>query len=178
MQIATTSPTGYSEELAYSSPLLPWDYYTGIGRPVMRNLDDLLNVLDQMIKKYPTNPAGDKAYPISLWNSWDGDSGLSNVVELVKWYGQEVNGSITLDYNDTMKDSTDDAGAYRKILNFYYKANQRGLVDPDSFAQTWIRLTQNTPQRGYIFSGISGSADFGTPPTGPIRRWVYHHPHC
>jgi len=35
-------------------------------------------------QKVPDQSCGDKAYPISLWNSWDGDSGLSNVVELVK----------------------------------------------------------------------------------------------
>jgi multiple sugar transport system substrate-binding protein/putative aldouronate transport system substrate-binding protein len=155
LEIATTSPTGFSEELPSTSPLLPWDYYTGIGRPAMRTLDDLLDVLDLMIKKYPSNPAGDKAYPISLWNSWDSNSGIENVLQLTKWYGQEVNGSISIDYNGVIKDSLDDAGAYRKIVNFFYKANQRGLVDPDSFAQTWDSVNaKHTAKRVYLLWNI------------------------
>ncbi|MDR1219228.1 MAG: hypothetical protein LBK73_06405 [Treponema sp.] len=155
LQIANTSPTTYSDELAYTSPLIPWDYYSGIGRPAMNNLDDLLDVLDLMIKKYPTNPAGDKAFPISLWNSWDSNAGIENVLQLTKWYGQEVNGSVSIDYNGLINDAMDDAGAYRKILNFFYKANQRGLVDPDSFAQTWDTVNaKHTAKRVYLLWNI------------------------
>ena len=154
-EISTTSPTGYSNDLPDTSPLLPWDYYTGIGRPEMKTLDDLLDVLDLMIKKYPTNPAGDKAYPISLWNSWDSNSGIENILQLTKWYGQEVNGSISIDYNGVIKDAVDDAGAYRKIASFFYKANQRGLVDPDSFAQTWDSVNaKHTVKRVYLLWNI------------------------
>jgi multiple sugar transport system substrate-binding protein/putative aldouronate transport system substrate-binding protein len=154
-QIANTSPTGFSEEIPFSSVLLPWDYYTGIGRPPMNTLDDLLDVLDLMIKKYPASPAGDKAFAISLWNSWDSDSGIENVLQLTKWYGQEVNGSVSIDYNGVIKDAMDDAGAYRKMVNFYYKANRRGLVDPDSFAQTWDSVNAKlTAKRVYLLWNI------------------------
>ena len=69
---ADTSPTTFSEEIPYSSPIMPWDYYKGVGAPKLNNLDDLLNVLKQMHEKYPKTPDGKPIVPITLWKDWDG----------------------------------------------------------------------------------------------------------
>lgn len=150
-EMTTTSPTTYSDILAYTSPQLPWDYYKELGAPKLNNLDDLLNVLSQMIKKHPKNPVGGKAYGITLWKDWDNTS-IENVNQLTKWYGQEVNGSILLGADGSIKPLTDDSGAYYKMLHFLFEANQKGLVDPDSATQNWDKAQSKMEAKSdYLF---------------------------
>lgn len=135
-QITNISPTAYSETEVYSSPMFPWDYYLEIGAPEMKNLDDLLDAMEKIQKAHPTNEAGEPNYALSLWADWDGTS-IETVNQITKWYGSEVNGSILLSNTGEMKELTDDTGAYYKMLKFFYDANQRGLMDPDSGTQNW-----------------------------------------
>jgi multiple sugar transport system substrate-binding protein/putative aldouronate transport system substrate-binding protein len=135
-EMTNTSPTTFSPTIPGVAPTIPWDYYDEIGAPEMKNLSDLVTTLRAMQDKHPTNAAGDPSYGITLWPDWDGTS-IENVNQLTKWYGQEVNGSILIDAQGNMIDLTDDNGAYRKILQFYYEANQAGVVDPDSGTQNW-----------------------------------------
>lgn len=135
-QMNSNGPTEYMEDTLYSMPRLAWDYYTEIGAPEMENLDDLLDVLKQIQDAHPTNDDGDKAYALSLWPDWDNTS-IENVNQITKWYGQEVNGSVMIGVDNSIMPLTDKDGAYYKMLNFLYKANQMGLVDPDSATQDW-----------------------------------------
>ncbi len=135
-EMANTSPTTFSPTIPGVAPTIPWDYYAEVGAPEMKNLKDLVSVLRAIQDKHPTNAAGDPSYGITLWPDWDGTS-IENVNQLTKWYGQEVNGSILLDAKGNMLELTDDNGAYRKILQFYFDANQAGVVDPDSGTQNW-----------------------------------------
>ena len=135
-QITNTSPTTYSETEVYSSPMFPWDYYSELGNPEMKTLDDLLKVMEQIQKAHPTNDAGDPNYMLSLWSDWDGTS-IETVNQITKWYGYEVDGSILLGTDGDMKELTDENGAYYKMLKFFNDANDKGLVDPDSGTQDW-----------------------------------------
>ena len=135
-----TSPTSYSQDTIYSSPLLRWDLYKELGCPDIADLDGLLDVLEQMMENHPTNDAGDACYAMSLWPDWDGGDGMlgiANVVQLTTWYGEKIKGSTILQPDGTFIPLTDKSGAYYKILKFLYEANQRGLVDPDSATQDW-----------------------------------------
>jgi multiple sugar transport system substrate-binding protein/putative aldouronate transport system substrate-binding protein len=134
--MTNTSPTTYTDIRLYSSPMLPWDYYSELGCPEMKNLEDLLDTMEKVQKAHPTNAAGDAAYALSLWADWDNTS-IETVNQLTKWYGYEVNGSVLLGNKGDMKELTDEAGAYYKMLHFFYEANQRGLIDPDSGTQDW-----------------------------------------
>ena len=150
-EMTNTSPSTYTDQKLSSSPQLPWDYYTALGAPELKDLDDLLNVLVEMVKKYPTNSTGDKAYGLSLWKDWDSTS-IENVNQITKWYNEEVKGSILLSGDGTMKALTDETGAYYKMLHFLYKANQMGLVDPDSATQKWDdACTKMKNKRVYLF---------------------------
>ena len=135
-EMTNTSPTTFSPTIPGVAPTIPWDYYKEVGAPEMNNLSDLVTTLRAIQDLHPTNAAGDPSYGITLWPDWDGTS-IENVNQLTKWYGQEVNGSILLDASGEMLELTDDAGAYRKILQFYFEANQAGVVDPDSGTQNW-----------------------------------------
>ncbi len=139
-EMTNTSPTALSEDVIYSSPLLRWDLYNGVGAPDIKDLDGLLDVLKQMKDKYPTNAEGDPAYPFSLWPDWDGGDGMlgiANVVQLTTWYGEKIKGSAILKPDNTFTPITDKNATYYKMLKFLYKANKMGLVDPDSGTQKW-----------------------------------------
>lgn len=137
-EMSNTSPETYSENIPFTSVCLPWDYYKELGSPELKNLDDLLDLLEQMQEKHPTNKDGDPAYAISLWKDWDG-FGMENILQTCKWYGQEGRDSVLLGNDNTIMSIIDENGAYYKMLNFFFEANQRGLIDPDSSIQDWTK---------------------------------------
>lgn len=139
-QMTNTSPTSYSQDVIYSSPLLRWDLYNAIGAPEIADLKGLLDALEAIQKIHPKNEAGDPAYAMTLWPDWDGGDnmlGIANVVQLTTWYGEKIKGSVVLKPDGTFYKLTDKAGTYYKMLHFLYEAQQRGLVDPDSKDQDW-----------------------------------------
>lgn len=177
--IAPTSPTTFSEELPYSSPILPWDYYQGIGAPKLGNLNDLLDALKQMQERYPQTPDGKPTIPITLWKDWDNGS-MENVRWLSNWYGYEQpdgTSTIQLSAQGDIVSLIDDRSMYKKILQFYFDANQMGLVDPDSASQDWNKVSEKlmnkqvlllwyTWQRGFyntIERGRNGDGYVGVP---------------
>lgn len=134
-----TSPTTFTAVAPYSSPMLPWNYYSGIGSPKIANLNGLMDVLQQMLKKYPTSPTGKKTIGITLWKDWDNYI-MENVRWLCNWYGWEEpndTSTVLMNADGQAQDVTDDNGMYHQILQFYFDANQKGLVDPDSASQDW-----------------------------------------
>ncbi|MDD5934704.1 MAG: sugar ABC transporter substrate-binding protein, partial [Clostridiales bacterium] len=135
VQMTNSSPTSFSQDVIYSSPMLRWDQYSELGCPDIADLDGLIDVLAQIQKKHPTNPDGDPAYALSLWPDWDnGDDmmGIANVVQLTTWYGDKLKDSAVLKPDGTFTRATDKTAGYYKMLQFLNHAYQRGIVDPDS----------------------------------------------
>ncbi|UUZ93534.1 hypothetical protein LJK87_01830 [Paenibacillus sp. P25] len=160
---ADTSPTTFSEEIPYSSPIMPWDYYKGVGAPQLNNLTDLLNVLKKMQEKYPKTPDGKPIVPITLWKDWDNNGGMENVRWLSNWYGYErPNGITTLQLNakGDMVPLIDDNSMYKKILQFYFTANQMGLVDPDSASQDWNKVAEKLTNKQVLLLWYSWQRGF------------------
>lgn len=160
---ADTSPTTFSEEIPYSSPIMPWDYYKGVGAPQLNNLTDLLNVLKKMQEKYPKTPDGKPIVPITLWKDWDNNGGMENVRWLSNWYGYEQpNGITTLQLNakGDMVPLIDDNSMYKKILQFYFTANQMGLVDPDSASQDWNKVAEKLTNKQVLLLWYSWQRGF------------------
>ena len=149
-EMTNTSPVSFSPTIPGTAPTVPWDYYREIGAPELKTLTDLIGALQQMQEKHPENANGDPSYGITLWPDWDGTS-IENVNQLTKWYGQEVNGSILIDTEGGMTELLDDSGAYKRILQFYFDANQAGVVDPDSGTQNWDSVnTKFTSKRAFL----------------------------
>ena len=139
-EMTDTSPTTLTDDVIYSSPMLRWDLYKEIGAPKLENLDDLLAALVKIHEIHPTNDDGDPAYPFTLWADWDNNdnmSGPANVVQLTTWYGEKLKGSAILKPDNTFSPLYDRDSAYYTITKFLNKANQLGLVDPDSGTQNW-----------------------------------------
>jgi len=159
---ADTSPTTFSEDQPYSSPILPWDYYKGVGAPKLNNLTDLLNVLKKMQEKYPKTPDGKPIVPITLWKDWDG-GGMENVRWLSNWYGYEQpDGTSTLQLNakGDIVPLIDDDSMYKKILQFYFTANQMGLIDPDSASQDWNKVSEKLTNKQVLLLWYSWQRGF------------------
>ncbi|NBD28027.1 type 2 periplasmic-binding domain-containing protein [Paenibacillus glycinis] len=159
---ADTSPTTFSEEMPYSSPILPWNYYKGVGAPKLNNLDDLLKVLKQMHEKYPKSPDGKPIVPITLWKDWDGGS-MENVRWLSNWYGfEQPDGTTTIQLNakGDIVPLIDDNSMYKKILQFYFNANQMGLVDPDSPTQDWNKVSEKLTNNQVLLTWYSWERGF------------------
>ncbi len=175
-QITNTSPSTYSETELYSSPMLPWDYFNEIGAPELKNLDDLLNAMEAIQKAHPTNDKGDANYCLSLWPDWDKGGTqitIETATQLTKWYGYEVNGSILLGTQGDMKEVTDKDGAYYKMLKFFFDANQRGLVDPDSGAQDWDAACTKMKNKRVLLMWYSWQRGFWNTPERANERNAY-----
>ena len=151
LEMNNNGPTAYKQLHVYSYPRMGWDMYNEVGAPELKNLDDLLNTLKDIQTAHPTNDKGDPAYAISLWKDWDSYF-MENVAQLTKWYGQEVNGSVLIGTDNSIAPLTDKAGAYYKMLKFFYQANQMGLVDPDSATQDWNSIVSKMQdKRVYLY---------------------------
>ena len=136
LEMNNNGPTDYKQLHVYTYPRMGWDMYNEAGAPELKNTDDLLNCLKTIQDAHPTNDKGDPAYAISLWKDWDSNY-MECVAQVTKWYGQEVNGSVLIGTDNSITPLTDKNAAYYKMLKFFFKANQMGLVDPDSATQDW-----------------------------------------
>lgn len=165
-EMNSVGPTAFVSETVGSAPRVPWDYFSELGAPEMATTDDLLKMLGDMQKAHPTNEAGDKAFAVSMWKDWDGTS-IENANLLTRWWGQEVKESVLLGADQSIKPLVDDDGSYYKALEFFFKANQQGLVDPDSATQDWATVNEKHKQkRVYLFwynwqNGFWNTADHG-----------------
>ena len=154
-EMMNTSPTSYSQDVIYSSPMLRWDLYSELGCPEIKDMNGLLDVLADMLAKHPTNESGDPCYAASLWPDWDGNDdmiGIANVAQLTTWYGEKIKQSLILKPDGTFIPLTDKAGSYYKILKFWNDAYNRNLIDPNSASQTWNEAcAKMTSGQVYLF---------------------------
>jgi putative aldouronate transport system substrate-binding protein len=139
-------------------PYLRWDLYTKIGSPKISTWDDYLTALQKMQKLMPTTADGSKTYGITLWKDWDNYS---------MFLATELGPTVGIDCGDQLgslpflqvnfntgetKNTLDSDSQYIQALKFYYKANQMGLVDPDSLTQTYATAKAKVTDGKVLFS--------------------------
>jgi putative aldouronate transport system substrate-binding protein len=136
---ADTSPTTFSDFQPYSSPEMYWPWYKEIGMPDIKDLNGLLDTLQQMYKAHPTTKDGKPTIPITIWKDWD-----TNYMEAAcwigQWYGYQCDNtcsSVQLGSDGKIIPLTDDGSSYKLALQFLFNANQRGLLDADGNSQQW-----------------------------------------
>ena len=165
-EVSSNSPTTPSQGLEPNyGPYIRWDVYEEIGCPEINDLDDLLNVLKQMQDAHPTSDSGSKVYAISLFSDWDRNM-MTLARNISAMYGYDEAG-ITLLANDgsEVQSPSADNSIYEKGLEFLYKANQMGLVDPDSTTQNYDTMYQKMQDGAVLFSFWSwmGQGAYNTP---------------
>lgn len=139
---------------AVVSPFIRWDYYKELGYPKCENSDDLLNVLGNMQEKHPKSENGKKAYGLSLFTDW----GLWPITASMMMDGYTNSSILLIDIsNDNEPTSlyTDKLNNFWKWVNFYYKANKLGILDPDSLTMKFADYT-NKIQAGQTYYEIPG----------------------
>ncbi|WP_457943000.1 extracellular solute-binding protein [Caproiciproducens sp. LBM24188] len=138
-QLSSQKATDPSEglDLTYG-PYIRWDYYTALDSPQINDMDDMLNVLKDMQQKFPKSDSGKKTYAFSLFKDWDGNMMCLGKNILACIYGYDENGFLLLSADGkTTQSIIDDNSYYIQALKYFYKANQMGLVDPESTTQNY-----------------------------------------
>lgn len=113
-----------------------WDYYVEAGKPEINSNADLLDLLETIQNNHPTNDAGQKAYGVSCFVDW----GTQLYTPLEKYVGEiKLDGSYnsydmtSLEYHSVL----DDENIWIQNAQFLFEANQRGILDPEAFAQKY-----------------------------------------
>ncbi|MBL1125065.1 ABC transporter substrate-binding protein [Streptococcus suis] len=152
-EVSSLKPTEPSEalDLTFGS-YLRWDLYQKAGYPKVNTLEDLLPVLETMQKENPTTQSGKKVYAFSLFADWDGNM-MNAGKQLAALYGYDELGFtlVKADGSD-VQSVLDSKSEYIRALKFYFKANQMGLVDPESTTQNWDTLFSKYQDGQVLFS--------------------------
>lgn len=144
---------------------LRWDLYKELGYPEIKNLDDMVNVLEQMKEICPTDDNGKPTYGVSLFNDWDGDMVMFVKSTASAYYGYDEFGFGLYDPVDQVYyGCLDEDGPYLTCLKFYNTLYQKGLLDPDSMTQGFDGMTEDY-QNGTAFMNVFnflGSANYNS----------------
>lgn len=139
-------------------PYLRWDLYKKAGSPAINTFDDYLTALKKMQDLEPKNKDGKKTYGLTLWKDWDGNS-MFMATELGPTLGIDCGDQLgqlpflQVDFNNgNTMNTLDETSQYIQALKFYYKANQMGLVDPDSLTQTYETAKSKITEGRIFFS--------------------------
>lgn len=123
---------------------LRYDLYEQLGKPEIKDYDDLHKVLKQMKEICPTDDNGNETYGVSLFPDWDGNMVMfvkSLATAYVGWdeFGHGLYDPTTGKYHPC----TEKDGAYYQSLKFLNGLYQDGLLDPDSQTQTYDGMNEN-----------------------------------
>ena len=155
-------PSMIAEEAGASEPTeieeptngacLRWDLYQKTGGEKIETLEDLLPVLKKMQEAQPYTSSGRKAYAFSLFGDWD-DNLMQNAGALGALYGYDPQGYVMLNVeNGDIKSIIEDDSPYVRALRFLCKANQMGLVDPESPVQGYDAVAQKYTDGAVLYS--------------------------
>ncbi len=123
------------------APYVRWDAYEKIGSPKIKDLDDFIDVMKKMQESTPKSDSGKQTYALSLFKDWDGNMMVA-AKNFASLYGYNELGFVMskADGSDN-QDITADDSVYVKALKFLFKANQEGLIDPESTTQNYDILS-------------------------------------
>ncbi len=147
---SATDPCDATEPTNAAS--LRWDAYAAIGYPEITDLDGLLDVLEEMQEAVSESDSGKQTYALSLFSDWDGDM-MQNADGITGLYGY-TNMGFALGKSDgsDIQSLLDEDGIYYQALKFFYEANQRGLVDPESTTQNYDTLASKYADGQILYS--------------------------
>ena len=126
-----------------------WKYYYGIGCPEIKDQWQLLDVMEEMLKAYPTGEDGVQNQGTYL-NAGSDTEYWANINAYLKWFGYDPTELKYLLESDMVnaeyKSILEDDSKYKEGLKWYNQAYRRGLLDPDSISndrQTQIAKVNN-----------------------------------
>ena len=141
---------------------LRWDLYSKAGYPEITGYDDsLLDAIEAMVALEPETADGQKTYGLGAWFGAGQDwgewvftyglgpqSGVNLITTTGRCLGVSTVDSTPLENNQL----TDPEGIFWTAVKFYNRANQRGLLDPDSFMMSSDIYEENLKAGKYMFN--------------------------
>ena len=136
--VSSNAATEASEALEPTfGPYIRWDYYAELGYPEMADMNDFLDVLEDMQALAREKEGTDDIYAMSFFKDWDATM-MNNAKQPACMYGFDEIGFVLAKADGSEYQSiVDEDSIYVDVLEFFYEANQRGLVDPDSSTQNY-----------------------------------------
>ncbi|HJD29742.1 MAG TPA: hypothetical protein H9914_12220 [Candidatus Blautia avicola] len=140
--------------------MVRWDVYKAVGCPEIETTDDFLNALKEMQDYANENDLADgkQVYAISGWSDWG----------LWPWYLANVREMGYLDVaNSTLinLETGDVEGAYEsdafwESLEFYNKAYNMGLIDPEAFTMKNDQFNEKCTNGQVLMTYASWESDY------------------
>lgn len=139
------------DQLPGASAWIRWDAYKEMGYPEVSTDAELLDLLEEMQAKYPETPAGDKIYAV-------GDGFVNRDYPLTKGY-ESLEGNYAVYFNHATREVedllSDPDSVFWNGVNFYYEANQRGLLDPGAMTMSSSEYSEKV-NKGQYLAGYNG----------------------
>ena len=137
-----------------------WDWYKEAGSPEIQSVDDFLNLLKTIQTNHPETESGKKTYGISRFNDWGLNQALSDPV-IWKYMGQYgINDVESFSIPDLEYiDLYDENHMYWITSEMNFKANQMGLLDPETYTQKNENYTQKINEGQILFSSMEWDWD-------------------
>ncbi|MBP3963847.1 extracellular solute-binding protein [Paenibacillus lignilyticus] len=140
-----TSDFGFEQQVGFN---VRWDYYKELGYPKITSIDDMVNMLADMVQRHGTTKDGKKVYGVSMWNDWS-------------TWGVRSMGLITgngmFNTNSTQLVNSYTDAAHSEIWDtamFMYKAQQKGILDPDAFTAKYNDIVAKASE-GTLISAVA-----------------------
>lgn len=139
-----------------------WEWYKEAGSPEIKSIDDFLNLLKTIQDKHPQTESGKKTYGISRFNDWGLNHTLSDPViwKYCAQYGLNDLCSFhipDLEYIDLYNENH----MYWVTADMYFKANQMGLLDPETYTQKNEDYSQKINEGQVFYSSMEWDFDAG-----------------
>ncbi len=136
-------PTSFGNlmDLPDYSAHLRYDEWLAIGSPKIETPDDYYNAVMAVLEKFPTTPAGESRYSLSLYNQGYPEYYLGGYFGLRQ--GWKVNADNTLTYWAFSEEG-------KRMAQFINKFWRSGTMDPDSFTNAWDDLRTKISQERVV----------------------------
>lgn len=160
-------------------PQMRWDLYKELGMPEIPDMDSLLDVLKQMQELEPETVEGLPVYGLGAFNDWDGNGVMyCAFANYMVYRGFAMEGFSWLAYlkNDgsgDVKYLLDDDSVYKEALQWFFRANQLGLLDSESATMNYEGYTAKAGNAQYL-STVWDWFSYGDPDAENGEEWWGH----
>ena len=149
------------DQLPGAAAWIRWDAYKEMGYPEITSDEQLLEVLAEMQEKYPETPSGEKIYAVGdgfADAQGMGDGFVNRDYPLTKGY-ESLEGNYAVYFNHATREVenllSDPESVFWNGVEFYFKANQMGLLDPGAMTMSGSEYSEKV-NKGQYLAGYNG----------------------
>ena len=137
-----------------------WDLYSEMGYPEVSNDKELLDMLKMMQCANPEISGGEKTYALGLPDKQDAETGTVLRDYMMSKGYEAFDGSCAVYFNHADQTAeallTDPDSIFWKGAEFYYQANQMGILDPESSSMDFTEYEKKI-NKGLYLASLDGT---------------------